>query len=175
MKGNRLVRFLDFIAKYTTRIGGISGAACIFLMMLLITIDVVGRNLGTSTKVSFEVSGYMLIAVSFLGLALTQRKGKHIQINILVSRLSQRRQKQLQVVALSVTLVFIGWFTWVTFGNAILAYSVGNVTMTPLHTPLWIPYLLVPIGLGMLAVQLVVDLINSLRQQDPKELPGDTR
>lgn len=165
MKGNRLVRFLDFIAKYTTFVGGIGGAACIFLMTLLITIDVMGRTLGTSTKVSFEVSGYMLIAVSFLGLALTQRKGKHIQINILISRLSQRRQKQLHVVALTVTLVFIGWFTWSTFGNAMLARSVGNVSMTPLHAPMWIPYMLVPIGLGMFAVQLAVDLIKTTRSK----------
>jgi len=131
-------------------------------MALLITVDVVGRTLGTSTKISFEVSGYLLIAVSFLGLAITQREGKHIQISILISRLSQRRQKQFQVVALSVALVFTSWFTWLTWGNAIAAYSVNNVSMTPLHTPLWIPYMLVPIGLGMLALQLVVDLIKTI-------------
>jgi len=164
---------LGLIAKYTTVAGGIGGAVCIFLMTLLITADVVGRTLGTSTKISFEVSGYMLIAVSFLGLAITQKKRKHIQIRILISRLSQRRQKQLQVVALSVALVFSSWFTWLTFDNAILAYSVNNVSMTPLHAPLWIPYILVPIGLGMLAIQLVVDLIKTIGS--PNELPGDTR
>jgi len=153
---------LDLITKHTTLAGGIGGAVCIFLMTLLITVDVVGRNLGTSTKISFEVSGYMLIAVSFLGLAITQKKRKHIQINILISRLSQRRQKQLQVVALSVALVFSSWFTWLTFDHAILAYSVDNVSMTPLHAPLWIPYIMVPIGLGMLAIQLVVDLIKTI-------------
>lgn len=160
MKGNRLVRFLVFIQKYAVTVGGMGAAVILFLMMALIAIDVVGRAFGMSTGIAVEVSGFMLIGVISLGLAHTQRKGRNIQITTLTQLLSQKRRKQVAVVALVITTVFIGWYASITFDNARRAYLLESRSITLLHVPLWIPYLLVPLGYGLLAVELLTELFK---------------
>jgi len=163
MKRKRLVRFFDSIGRIGSFIGGITGAIFIFLMTLLITVDVLGRAVGMPTYVADEMSGYLLVGIVFLGLAYTQRKGKHIQITILTNRLSPRKQELLQIAILMVVLIFIGWLTWATFGPAIQNYVVKATSLTIVATPLWIPWLFIPLGLVMLTIELMVELVKAIR------------
>ena len=157
-----LIRILDSIGRRAGSIGGIGGAMFIFLMTLLITVDVIGRAFGMPTYIAIEMSGYMLIGIVFLGLAYTQRKGRHIKIIMLTERLSPRKRQVLEIVALTVGLAFIGWFTWSTFGPVIQNYVLKTTSLTVVHTPLWIPYGFVAVGLGMLAIELLVELIKEI-------------
>jgi len=161
MEKDRIIHCLDSIEKSVSSVGAMIGAVSIFLMTLLITIDVLGRTIGIPTRISVEVSGYFLIAIVFLGLAYTQKNEKNIQISLLISKLSYVWRKLLGIATLILATVFIGWLTIITFENAMRAYSMDAISQTALHTPLWIPYMLVPIGLGMLAVVLVIELVKT--------------
>lgn len=163
MKGNRLARFFDFVGRLGSSIGGITGATFIFLMTLLITVDVLGRAVGMPTYVADEMSGYMLVGIVFLGLAYTQRKGKHIQITILTRRLSPRKRELLDIAILMAVVIFISWLTWSTVGPVIQNYAVNATSLTLIRTPLWIPWLFIPLGLAMLAIELMVELIKAIR------------
>jgi len=68
----------------------------------------------------------------------------------------------LEIIALTVGLAFIGWFTWSTFGPVIQNYVLKTTSLTVVHTPLWIPYGFVAVGLGMLAIELLVELIKEI-------------
>ena len=65
----------------------IAGIA-LFFMAMLVTVDVIGREFLHPTGIAHEVSGYCLVAIVFLGLAYTLRRGRHIQITTVTSRLS---------------------------------------------------------------------------------------
>ena len=41
--------------------------------------------------------------------------------------------------------------------------SLTPISITYLHTPMWIPYLFVPIGGGMVAIGLLIEVIGKLR------------
>ena len=163
MKEYGLARFRDFVSKNWRFPGTAIGATCILVMTLLMTVDVLGRFLGMPTGVAHELSGYMLVAIVLLGLAHTQRKGKHIKIILLTNRLSQRKRRQLEIVTLTLASVCVGVLTWYTSSPFIENYVAKNTSVTQLHTPLWIPYSLVPLGLGMLAIELIFATIKTIR------------
>ena len=172
MKVKRLMHIFKSVVRWAGYIGGMGGAVFIFLMTLLITVDVIGRAFGMPTYVATEMSGYMLIGIVFLGLAYTQRKGRHIKIIILTGKLPPRKRQLLEIATLFVALVFIGWFTWSTFGPAKVNYVLKTTSLTIVNTPLWIPYAFVAVGLGILAIELMIELIReiaSLKKQEPDE------
>lgn len=162
MKGNRLIHIFESVGRRASAIGGTAGATFIFLMMLLITMDVIGREFGKAIFVSNELSAYMLMGTVFLGLAYTQRKGRHIRIIVLIERLSPRKRQLLEIGTLILGLAFIGWLTWSTLGAVIQNYVLKTTSLTVIHTPLWIPYALFPVGLGVLGIELVIELIREI-------------
>jgi|TARA_Y100000031_G_C8201455_1_gene376394 TRAP-type C4-dicarboxylate transport system permease small subunit len=177
MKGNRLVRFGDFVGRNWSSVGSGVGSAAILFITLLITVDVLGRALGIPTQVAHELSGYMMVGVVFLGLAHTQRKGKHIKISLITDRLSQRKRQQTEIAALAVAAVCVGGLVWYTSMPVMSNYTKHITSLTFLHVPLWIPYLLVPLGLFMLAIELTVETfrkIQSFRTNQEPEIAQTT-
>ena len=160
----KLTHYFALFSKYLYRISAVSGQVLIFGMTLLITVDVLGRaTIGKSTLVATEISGYSLVAIVFLGLAYTLRTERHVRIELLTRRLSPKRQQQLEIAVLILSMVFIAWFTWTTTGPVILNYIQQHISITYLHAPMWIPYLFIPVGAGMLAIGLLIEIIGKLR------------
>lgn len=166
----KLTFYFGIFSKYLSHISVASGQVLILGMTLLITVDVLGRAiLGKSTLVSTEISGYTLVAIVFLGLAHTLLMGRHVRISLLTRRLSPGKQQQLEIAVLILSMVFIAWLTWATCGPVKLNYIQKHTSITYLHTPMWIPYLFVPVGTGMLAIALLIEVIGKLRNL--KKLP----
>ena len=156
--------YIDIFSKHLFRISAVSGQILIFGMTMLITVDVLGRaTIGKSTLVATEISGYALVAIVFLGLAYTLRTERHVRIELLTKRLPPKRRQQVDIAVLILSMVFISWFTWATMGPVILNYIHHHVSITFLHAPMWIPYLFVPVGAGMLAIGLLIEIIGKIR------------
>jgi TRAP-type C4-dicarboxylate transport system permease small subunit len=49
-------------------------------------------------------------------------------------------------------------------GPVVLNYIQHHISITYLHTPYWIPYLFVPVGAGMLAIGLLIEVIGKLKK-----------
>ncbi len=156
------MRIFESVIRWTGYIGGWGGAVFILLMAVLITVDVIGRAFGMPTYVAVEMSGYMLIGIVFLGLAYTQKKGKHIKIIILTDKLPPRVRQLLEIATLFAAVAFIGWFTWSTFDPAKVNYVQKITSLTIVSTPLWIPYAFVTIGLGMLGLEMLTEIIRKI-------------
>ncbi len=159
----KLTYYLDTFSKYLFQISAVLGQALIFGMTLLITIDVLGRaTIGKTTLVATEISGYALVAIVFLGLAYTLRMERHVRIELVTRKLPLRRQQQLEIAVLILSMVFIGWFTWATWGPVKVNYIQNHVSITYLHAPMWIPYLFVPVGAGLLALGFLIEIIAKI-------------
>ena len=153
----KLVSIIDTSSYLGNRIA----ISILSIMVLLITIDVMGRYFfSRPTNIADELSGYFLVVIIFLSLAQTQKKGKHVIASVLTSRLSSNQRKWLEVSTSIVSLVFIVWFVWNTAIGAHRSYILETTTITNLHTPYWIPQLLLPIGLSMFAMQLTVHIVQ---------------
>ena len=137
--------------------------AILLLMVVLITVDVLGRYFfSRPTYVADELSGYFLVVIIFLSLAQTQKKGRHVISTALTSRLLLSKRKWLEISTSIVSLAFIVWFAWRTAVAAHESYVLETITITTLHTPYWIPQLLLPIGLSMFALQLTAHVVKTI-------------
>lgn len=156
-------RWVNIFVKYFYRFSLVSGQVLLLIMTVLIAMDVFARSFfGRSTMVSQEVSGYLLVAITFLGLAHTLREGRHISVEILTSRLSPQRQRQIEIFVYPVCIVFMAWLTWTTSLPVLDAYATGQVAVSLSETPLWIPLFFVPFGSGMLTVAFVIEFVRKI-------------
>ena len=172
MKRRKLLLVLDKISGYLAALSKICGEVLIGGLTLLITVDVLVRTIfGRSILIQLELSGYLLIGIVFLGLAYTQRAGRHIIIDTVTNLFSKRVQGYLWLACLITSTAFTGWFCVATAEPAASNLVQHVVSISGLSMPMWIPYALIPVGLGLyslvLLIELVVDIIHrSLGEAD---------
>ena len=134
-------------------------------MVLLITADVIGRAIGKATMVADEISRYMLVGIIFLGLAHTQRAGRHIEVDLLTRYLPQRLRRPLALAALLIGTAFVWWLFIFTVPNVIQNYTHHVTSLGYIDVPMWIPHLFIPLGLGLLAMQMTIELIKVIMRR----------
>lgn len=155
-------RVSHFIGKIASISGHISGWL-VPLMMILVAIEVFTRYLlHQPLMVADEFSAYMLVALSYLGMAYTWRQGGHVRISILISRLPARLANWIRLISLS--LIFIFMIEMVRVGYKMVAYArqIDLRSPTWLTIPLFWPQLTVFFGFVIFAVVLGVDLISAI-------------
>lgn len=155
------MHYLDAVSKYLSRVSAVMGQVIIAIMVLLITVDVLGRSIiMKSILISTEVSGYALVALAFLGLAHTERAGSNIEISILTKKFPPSVQKKLQLVVSAVSTLFMAWLAWITMGPVIDNFNNNVTSITILHVPMWILYFVIPIGYAMLTILMVNEVVS---------------
>ena len=136
----------------------------LFMMMLLGTVDVGGRYLFNKPILgTFEVFEILLPAIVLLGLGYTQQNKAHVRMEILVSRLSSRKQTILSFFtngcALFISLLIL-WRGWVL---TIEYWRIGR-TIPTIEVPMFLPQCLVPLGALMLSLVLMGQMLESIIQ-----------
>jgi TRAP-type C4-dicarboxylate transport system permease small subunit len=136
----------------------------LFIMMLLGTVDVSGRYLFNSPVLgTFEVFEILLPAMVLLGLGYTQEDKAHVRMEILVSRLSSRKQTILNFFTTGCALlisVLILWRGWVLS----IAYWRMGRTIPTIGVPMFLPQCLVPLGALMLSLVLIGQMLQYIIQ-----------
>jgi len=105
---------------------------------------------------------YCITAATFIGSPYVLLTRGHVNVNVLPLHLSPRRRYVLAVFASIVSAAFCAVMTVTTFLFWKEAWDNRWVSDTMWRARLWIPYSSMPIGLGLLTLQYVVDLISLL-------------
>ena len=157
----RLNQILDKIAD----ICGHIGAALVPIMVVLVAVEVFMRYvLKNPPMVADEFSAYMLVALSYLGLAYTWKRGGHVRITLLVSRLPVKLAGWLRLVLLIIIMIFMIVLTYLSFGMVVYAHEINLRSDTWLTFPLIWPQLTVFIGFLMLTLILPADIVKVYRK-----------
>ena len=131
-------------------------------MLVIITAEAVARLFGHSLEMADEVGGYLLVAISFLSLAVCQVSGSFHHLELLQPRLSDRGRAMWSVIfnvlSLACTLVIF----WQLCRLEMQSWAYGDVAPTELQTPLWLPRLTMPLGMFGLSLVLLRSLFESL-------------
>jgi TRAP-type C4-dicarboxylate transport system permease small subunit len=165
MRRSSAAASVERAAELTISLGMRIAQLAIIAMMLLITLDVLARNVGGfSLLISDEVSGYLLVTMSFFGIAYSLRSGSLLRIDFILMALPPRLRALLSVVfdvfALIVCLLLLrslirfNWSTW----------ERGMVAPTLIETPLWIPQLAMPVGCAILIIAFLLELRDNVRR-----------
>jgi TRAP-type C4-dicarboxylate transport system permease small subunit len=125
-------------------------------MFVLVFTNVVTRySLGFSIAWPDEVASFLMIWVTFLGAGLALREGRHVAIDVLQDRLSERTRRGLRLALALVILAFLALLAW--FGVQFVVFGWRSVTFVT-QLPRGIPYLAVPLGCAMFVLHLLLIL-----------------
>ena len=155
----RLLRGIDTCSRW----GAYLSSLAMLSIVTLILVEIVLRTFfNSSTMISDEYSGYLMVTMVMLGLSYTLAEGSHIRITILSERLKGRAAQSLDLVATLIAATLCGyalyhslWMVQDTYSYQILADSISE-------TPLYLPQILIPVGLLLLELQLIAHFLRRL-------------
>jgi TRAP-type C4-dicarboxylate transport system permease small subunit len=154
-----LSRALDLCNRVIVILAGIALiAACIIL-----SYSVLGRALFKSPNYwQDEAAVFLLVGATFMSAAYVQSQRGHVAIEAFVSLLSPLANRiRLWLVDVA-SFSFCAFFTWKSWTLAHEAYVDGQVSNSMWSPPLAIPYTLMGLGMGLLCVQLLLQIILPL-------------
>ncbi len=145
--------------------------ACIvlFLMMLNVAIDVLLQIVfGTPLPLTLEVvSYYYMLVVAFIPLAMVERKGGHIKVDLLVQFFPPMLQRLIDATMALAGAAFFGLVAWVTLQEALRRYEFGEYVMGTYPMLVWPARFTLPIGLGLFALVLAIKGVFLLCGRQP--------
>jgi TRAP-type C4-dicarboxylate transport system permease small subunit len=163
MQPNRNTGTLDAFIRTVGRISdlfGVVAAGLIALAVLVICELVVERYiLGHTTIWQIDVVTYCIVSATFIGSAYVLKTRGHVNVDVLPLHLEPRARYWLALFTSVVALAFCVVLFVLCTAYWYQAFSSNWRSDTVWRARLWIPYLAMPIGLGLLVLQYVVDLI----------------
>lgn len=145
----RLTHAIDLISR-----AGMTISRLALVGLLLTTVyAVVTRYVFNSASVhALEISTYLLSIITWLSIAAILREDRHVRMDALRERLSPGFVRIAQWISTSAILAFASVLCWAGSVNVLTALERGYRTSSLLAFPLWIVYLLIPIGAGLLVL-----------------------
>jgi TRAP-type C4-dicarboxylate transport system permease small subunit len=155
-------RFAQTVKGFNVLTGYLS-AVTIVVTSVIVCYGVVMRYyFASSMDWGLELSIFLLIIATFMSAGYTQLQRGHVTIEVLEHLLSPRANKWRYLVGDALSLLFcafLAWNSWEFFHEAFADGRVSNSTWAP---RLWIPYIFMAIGTTALALQLLVQIVDTL-------------
>lgn len=139
------------------------GAAFVVAIGVLITAQVVGRELGVQVVGADDLTAWSVVAAGFLPLAYTYRTAGHIRVTLLVDQNRGTTRRIWEIVVMAIALFFVGFLCYSAFDMIRDAIRFGDMTQGLIVIPMFIPQLSMPIGTLILVIAIIDDLVVAMR------------
>jgi len=110
---------------------------------------------------------FSLVAATFVGSPFVLLTRGHVNVDVLPHYLGERGRFRLAVVSIVTAMAFCVVMLGLTAQYWMQAWNESWLSNTMWRVRLWIPYASMPIGLGILTLQYVVDLYNLVTGREP--------
>lgn len=140
------------------------GAITLLFMTALIVGEIIARKFfKTSIFITLEYSGYGLAIIMMLSLASVTRKKGHLTVEFLVNMLPSGMRRWIDLI-FSVILFFIYnvVITYVCYRLFSQSFVLHSISQDASRTPLWIPQIILFVGIVVTDLQLLHNLFVSL-------------
>lgn len=142
----------------------VSGVAVIAAMLLVAT-DAMMRHL-FAMPLTFQLvltQDYLLVALLLLAMPWGYRSGGFIRLDFLLTALPSRPRQVVHRLGLAVSSLYIAKLAFLSWEQFEKAWSRGDVVMGVIDWPVSWSWIWLPVGLGLLALRLVVDALSPHR------------
>lgn len=155
--GNNM--FLRVVAAISTFAGWCAAAMIIAAVGITCQMIFIRFVLNGSTTWQTEAVIYLMIAATLIGLSYVQRLRGHVNVDLIPLILPMRARRILAVVTLLLSIAIIAVMLFYGYEFWHFAWERGWRSDTVWGPKLWVPYLALPLGLGLLLLQLIADLV----------------
>lgn len=158
--------FLRVVAALSTLAGWSSAAMIVIAVGITCQMIFVRFVLSASTYWQTEAVTYLVIAATLVGLPYVQRLRGHVNVDLIPLALSARARFALAILTSVLSIAIVSVMLWFGYEYWHFAWDRGWRSDTIWAVPLWIPYLALPVGFGLLLLQLIADLVAVLTGVD---------
>lgn len=151
--------FLKAVAGISTLAGWISAGMIVAAVTITCQMIWVRFVLNGSTVWQTEAVVYLMIGATLVGLPYVQRLRGHVNVDLVPLALPRRLRFGMAVMTLSLSILIVAVMFWYGFDYWHFAWARGWTSDTIWAVPLWIPYMSLPVGFGLLMLQLIADLV----------------
>lgn len=165
--GTPLGKIVAGLEKFSAMVNGAThqiSKVILFLLMILTTVDVIGRNFFNSPITgTYELTGLGVALMVFFSLGITQMTGEHITIDFLTAKFPVKLRAVINGISFLIIIVLLALTSWqsVEYMKRIMA---GNQTTADLSIPLYYFVLIATIGMILFAIAILVDFFKSLQK-----------
>jgi len=150
-----------------------AASVAIVVITLLTLVEVFTRYvLRDPATWTLPLSSYFLLYVIYLAAAYTLQRGGHVGMEFVVETLPSRCRAQCERVQDCLGLAFVLLFFWESWRIARRAIVEGQRDISTLSIPLSVTTIILPVGLGLMALTYLCMIIDSfLRPGRPRSAP----
>lgn len=138
--------------RFETLVGGLFLTLAVFIVV----IEIVIRNLFSFSMIGAdEIASFAVIWSVFFTASIGVKRNIHVRIDVLFFLLPVSAVRWLDALGTLISFFFTAYLTY--SGWALVQESImfGELTMTMLRLPIWIPQSILPIGGFLLSVRLL--------------------
>lgn len=150
--------FLRTVAAISTLAGWVSATMISVAVVITCQMIFVRAVLNQSTIWQTEMVVYLMVAATLIGLPYVQRLRGHVNVDLVPIALPPRARFVMACFTLTLSTTVVAVMLWYGFDYWHYAWEKGWRSETIWGVRLWIPYMALPIGFGLLLLQLIADL-----------------
>lgn len=151
------------------------GQLVLAFMVVTICYDAIMRYVFKApTSWSLEINTFLIVYVAVMTAANVQRDDSHIRITFLADKAGPGARRLFRILIALAGVGVSSIMAWRGFFITYQAWEYGERVSSSFGTPMVLPYALLPLGFGTLALQFLVDLIDALFWPDRNDSGGKT-
>lgn len=138
---------------------------CMGALTALLIVNFLARQFFTSIYFAEEISEFLVIFTTFVGVSYGVRKARHIRMAAFLDMMPPLVEKAFTIMISAVsafTMFFMANSSWNYLLNS---YQKAHVTPA-LELPYWIFYIIIPIGFFMAGIQYIRTIIKNLVEKE---------
>jgi len=153
-------RFIDITAIMSRE----SAGWMVFGLLVLIMAEVFTRYiLRTSLLAADEIGAYMVVGITFLGLAHTWVEKSHIRIEFVIRRVPARARQWLRIITLFMAAAITMLLIWAGYEFVSYSHKIGKKSATVLEIPLQYPEMVIGVGALLVFIVIVAELVTTVK------------
>ena len=149
-------------------------AFCMVMLLVQVMLSISGRLLHFHVKGTDAYAGYMMAAAGFLALAHTLKRGEHIRVTLLLSKVSNSVKHWLECWALLVTSLLAGLMAFYSCRLVYQSIQFNDISTSNDATPLWIPQLAMAVGTVILLIAFLDEFFLEVTNQRKEIVPTES-
>lgn len=154
--------FIRTVNQLSQALGIVSSAMIVVAVAITCQMIFIRYVLNGSTYWHTEAVVYLMVGATLLGLPYVQKLKGHVNVELVPMLLPPSGRKILLISSFGAAIAVLAVMFYYSYELVHLSYSRGWTSDTVWGPPLWIPYLAMPLGFGLFALQLLADLLELL-------------
>jgi C4-dicarboxylate transporter DctQ subunit len=138
---------------------------CVGALTGLLIANVIARDFFKSIYFAEEVSEFLVIFTTFVGLSYGVRKARHIRMGAFLDIMHPKLEKVFIIIIAAVSAAVMFVMAYASYDYLINSMTRGHMTPA-LRVPYWWFYVIIPIGFFMAGIQYLRTIIKNLVEEE---------